>query len=69
MQFRQEPEMTSALGEARMEIQFEDRESLRLLRAFHNVKNPTVRRLIVEIVEAAAQGAEIKVRNSDLVKQ
>jgi DNA-directed RNA polymerase subunit F len=58
-----------SLREARMDIQFEDRETLRLLKAFHGVKNAEVRRLIVEIVEAAARGDEIKVRKADLIKQ
>lgn len=36
-----------------------DTEGLRLLKAFTNVQDPKARRVIIEIVEAAAEGATI----------
>jgi hypothetical protein len=39
-----------------------DAEALRLLRAFHKISDPEARRIIVKIVQAAAQGATLKVK-------
>jgi hypothetical protein len=40
---------------------FGDAEGLRLMRAFHQISDPEARRIIIEIVEATAQGAALKV--------
>ena len=42
-----------------------DAEALRLLRAFHRISAPEARRIIIKIVEAAAQGAALEVEDSE----
>ena len=42
-----------------------DAEALRLMRAFHKISDPQIRRIIIEIVEAAAQGAALKVKEPE----
>jgi hypothetical protein len=41
--------------------QDDDREALRLLRAFYEIRDHEARRIIVAMVEAAARGASIKI--------
>jgi hypothetical protein len=43
-----------------MNTPFFDEESLRLLKAFIQVKDPEARKLIIALVEAAARGGTIK---------
>ena len=43
------------------QVQDNDHEALRLMRAFYNVGDPEARRIIVAIVEAAARGAAVKI--------
>ena len=42
-----------------------DAEALRLIRAFHKISDPEARRIIIKIVEAAAQGAALEVEDSE----
>jgi len=42
-----------------------DAEALRLLRAFHKISDPEARRIIIQIVEATAQGAAPKVKEQE----
>jgi hypothetical protein len=44
---------------------FGDAEALRLVRAFYKIKSPELRRIIVAITEAAAEGAIVDVRKAD----
>jgi len=44
------------------EDDFDGAEALRLMRAFHKISDPKDRRIIIAIVEAAAQGAAITVK-------
>ena len=41
--------------------QDDDREALRLMRAFYTIRDREARRIIVAIVEAAARGAAVKI--------
>jgi hypothetical protein len=43
----------------------EDRELLRLVRAFCAITDPDVRRIIIAIAEAAARGAPVRVDETD----
>lgn len=43
-----------------MSTPFFDDDSLRLLKAFIQVKDPEARRLIIALVEAAARGGKIR---------
>jgi hypothetical protein len=42
-----------------------DAEALRLIRAFHKISDPEARRIIIQIVEATAQGAAPKVKEQE----
>jgi len=42
-----------------------DAEALRLIRAFHKISDPEARRIIIKIVQAAAQGAALKVKEPE----
>ena len=44
---------------------FGDAEGLRLMRAFHKISDPEARRIIIQIVEATAQGAAPKVKEQE----
>jgi hypothetical protein len=44
-----------------MSHDFEDAEALRLMRAFHQVKETKTRRLIIAITEALARGAVVNI--------
>ncbi|HEU4357475.1 MAG TPA: hypothetical protein VFR54_03390 [Xanthobacteraceae bacterium] len=46
----------------RDQVQNEDQEALRLMRAFYNVRDPEARRIIVALVEAVARGAAVKIQ-------
>lgn len=45
----------------KQEEQHDDREALRLMKAFYDIGDPEARRIIVAIVEAAARGASVKI--------
>jgi hypothetical protein len=45
--------------------QDDDQQALRLMRAFYNVRDGEARRIIVALVEAAAQGASVKIEEPD----
>ena len=49
------------MAQERDQVQDDDREALRLMRAFYNIRDREARRIIVAIVEAAARGASVKI--------
>jgi hypothetical protein len=55
----------AANGDSAMIYLSGDTEAVRLTRAFNKIDDPETRRLILELVEAAAMGAAIKVKESE----
>lgn len=53
--------MAQGQDQERDQVQDDDHEALRLMRAFYNVRDREARRIIVAIVEAAARGASVKI--------
>lgn len=47
----------------------EDRELLRVVRAFCAITDPDARRIIIEIAEAAARGAPVLIDDTDLEQE
>jgi hypothetical protein len=43
------------------EEQDDEREAVRLVRAFHKIRDDQARRIILAIVDAAARGASVKI--------
>lgn len=53
--------MAQGQDQVQDQVQDDDHEALRLMRAFYNVRDREARRIIVAIVEAASRGASVKI--------